>query len=120
MTAKTHIVKLSAKGKVLIKLEGTCKMYFVQLLEAIMRQLEHYTNQNIDMRTIDGKKNFALMSEIYYNHFVQFNMLHVPCMVSLTMSQALCLWQMAVEYDNDITLNPELGNLLMQIHQKLS
>ncbi len=116
----TQLVKITPKGKLSIRLDGRFKIFFVAMIEKLMGELEYFNAHPLDMKTVEGKKNFALVSEIYYLHFVQFNMINSPVKLSLTMSQALCLWQMACEYDNAFFADAEMGNLLMQIHQKLS
>lgn len=121
MSKTKLLVKLSAKGKMVFTLEGVLKQFFASVLETLMRELEPLCNQGLDMSTVEYKKNFALVSEIYHAHFVQFNLVNSQAIkVRLTMSQAFCLWQLANEYEQVAFTDPAMGNLLMQLHQKLS
>lgn len=115
------LVKMTAKGKLCVSLQGVLKAFFVSVLEQLIHELEPLCNTSLDMSTVEYKKNFALVSEIYFTHFVQFNLVNEQeIKVRLTMSQAYCLWQLANEYEGIAFSDPAMGNLLMQIHQKLS
>jgi hypothetical protein len=118
---KTELVKLSAKGKIIISLQGVLKQFFAHMVERLMQELEPLCNTSLDMSTVEYKKNFALVSEIYFIHFVQFNMLNgQPIKVRMTISQALCIWQLANDYEEIAFTDPAMGNLLMELHRKLS
>lgn len=115
-----QLVKITSSGKVCIMLGKSLKVTFLQCLEGVLTGKEWANRVKLDAASVGNKIHFATLSEIYTRHFTTLNMLNQESRLLLTVSQALTLWELSQEYDVNFYNDPEMGNLLMQLHQKLS
>jgi hypothetical protein len=118
---KKEFVKLTTKGKVSLTLQGTMRGVFLACVEQMLQWTETSTKGALDMKNVEERIRFALVSEIYTRHFASFSLLRTEKMkLLLTLPQALAFWQLSQEYDFQTLHDPSMGALLMQLHQKLS
>lgn len=105
---QVHLVKINRSGRFSIMLSRSLKPVF---LDMVQKSASRRT------KLFELKMRQALLSEIYTKHFA---MLHLDRETAMLVSpaQAYALW-FAYGYDY-INENPELANLMMQLHQKLS
>jgi hypothetical protein len=116
---KTQYVKLTSKGKVSIYLTGTMRGLFLYMIEQMLTFTESSTRDCLSMRNAAERVRFALVSEIYTRHFASFSLLRNDLKLLLTPAQALAFWQLSQEYDFKPEHDPQMGDMLMQLHQKL-
>lgn len=117
-----ELVRLTSKGKVSITLPaaGTLKPFFVIMLEKLMTEVEYAANTALSMDNAAARTKFALLSEVYLRHMMTFNLVtRQDVKVLLTIPQAIAIWELSQDYSSMFISNPEMGNLLMQLHQKL-
>jgi hypothetical protein len=116
-------VKLTGKGKLSIMLTTNVKSYLKRYLEDTLTQYTQQPKGQLNEGTIDWRIQMELLGEIYAKLFTELN-LYRDSKVQLSKSEALALWWM---YQEEVDLPfpsfstiPPVGNLFMQLHQKLS
>jgi hypothetical protein len=119
MEKKNQLVKKNSKGKFSLQLSGSLRVVFLHCIEMLLSELAWAGKHPLDGMTVSSKVQFAIISEIYTRHYTTLHMGSKTCRVLLTMPQALTLWELSQEHDQDFYVSPEMGNLLMQLHQKL-
>jgi hypothetical protein len=70
------------------------------------------------MLWVDAHITYALIQEVYTRHLAALSLINQDSKITVSRAQALAIWSMCQEYQP--VLNPEMGNLLMHLHQKLS
>lgn len=122
MKEPKQLVKLTTKGKVSITLphRGTLKSEFWSIIEALMSEIAHSTNNALTLENASDRIKFALLSEVYVHHMMAFNLVtRQDVKLLITIPQAIAIWELSQDYSSALNPNPEMGNLLMKLHQKL-
>ena len=89
-------------------------------MELVLQKMEYARVSKFGTDNCEHKIIYALISEAYVRHLTMLSMSNCDGKVALTYAQAVALWQCAQEYDHDFYKNPEIGNILLQLHQTLS
>lgn len=110
-------VKITAKGKVIMHLSDSLKHYFKNFLELLMND-----RAKTALTIISAKDHCytALVSELYSKYLAQLSFVTGDTRVALTLAQAYALWELSQDYEHFAFAHPQMGNLLMELHQKLS
>lgn len=109
MKVKHHeLVKINGSGRVSLTISRTVKPVLFDLIERSV---------NRKTQLFDLKMKQALLSEIYLKYYTVLHLDRVN-RILLSRAQAYALWD-AFGYDYKEG-NPELANIMMQLHQKLS
>lgn len=115
----THIqyVKVKTSGKVSVLIMSRMKYTFKNLLELFMNDKP---KPQLDRTTVQHLTNVALMSEIYCKYYTHLHIVRDDVRILITRSQAYAFWELCQEYDHYAYNDAEMGNILMQLHQKIS
>lgn len=120
MAKQIHLIKITSKGKVSIAISESLKGFFLSFLESVQQHNHNMTVVRLDDVSAPEKMRLALINEVYMRHYTMLSMLGNQGRLLVTLPQALALWTYAQDYQNEVRKHPELGNLFMQLHQKLS
>lgn len=115
-----HLIKLTSKGKVSIAMSNSLKPFFLQMLEDIQQRNAHVANLHLTEEIALERVRLCAINEIYIRHFTMLSMINQPGRLLITWAQALALWTYWMDYFTQYSKHPELGNLFMQLHKKLS
>lgn len=110
-------VKAKPSGKLSILLTSRLKYIFKNLLELYMndKPVERLTRFTSHQLTI-----LALVNEIYCKYYTQLSQVRDDVRIIITRAQAYALWEMCNEYEHHAFGDAEMGNIWMQLHQKLT
>lgn len=112
-----QLVKKTTSGKFRIVVKSGLKSYFKNLLELFINDQEKV---KLDTSTVDILTHTATMSELYLKNHTLLSMANNDGKITLTLSQAYSFWFMCQLYDDYAYMNPTMGTILLQLHQKLS
>jgi hypothetical protein len=110
-------VKITNKGKVSLYLSKGLKPFFKNLLELF---INNKPNGQLNADTAPNRINVLLANEIYIKYHTQLSLIPGDVKLLITLSQATALWILCQEYDQYAFQDAEMGNTLVQLHQKLS
>ena len=117
MAAAIQYVKIKPSGKLSLLLPRSMKYAFKNLLELFMNSND---DPKVDRSRVLKLISVALIGEVYMKNFANLSLVQNDVRITLTRSQALALWEMCQEHDQQAYIDAEMGNILMQLHQKLS
>lgn len=115
-----QLIKLTSKGKVSISMSASLKPFFLTFIETVQQRNELFNALKLEEETAIERMRLALVCEVYMRHLVNLSMINQPGRLLLTLAQAHALWTYWMDYYNEFSKHPEMGNLFMQLHQKLS
>lgn len=110
-------IKITNKGKVSMALPHHLKYLFKNMLELFIN--DHERHVQLDLKSVHDHLSVALMDEIYRKYHTQLSLINGDIKIQLTLSQAYALWYLCQMHEDLVYSDPSMGNLLMQLHQKL-
>jgi hypothetical protein len=113
-----QLVRITPGGKLSVVLMQQVK---APLFVMLTNKVSGKKSKNLDLHTVDVAMYMSLIEEMFMKHHTEFS-LYRDGKILLTRAEALALWvlfQDAIEAPGN-QLHPALGNLNMQLHQKLS
>lgn len=119
-TSAHQLIKITSKGKVSIVIGDSLKPFFLNILEDIQHRNAHVAAMKLTEDIAMERMRLCAINEIYVRHFTMLSMINQPGRLLITWAQALALWTYYMDYFAQYSKHPELGNLFMQLHQKLT
>ena len=113
-----QLVKITSKGKVNIVISKNIKALLKHLFEQAIN--DWVTKFPLTLEQAHTRIPILLIQEIYTKYFMELHVVNHDTKMILTRAQAIVLWVMAQEYDQEAYANAEMGAMLLQLHQKLS
>lgn len=113
----SQYVTLTSKGKVRISVPGSLKYTFKNLLELFINDK---VKGRLTRVTVGHLMEVANMDELYCKYHTQLCLMQGDVKLLLTLSQAYALWDLCQEYEKFAYTDAVMGDILMQLHQKLS
>lgn len=113
------MIKLTSKGKLSVHVSESMQFALLSLIEAAVHRNLPVRNTMLDADTQCEKMRLSLITEIYVRHYTTLSLINRGGRMLLTLAQAIALWSYWLEYSDEFS-NPEMGNLFMQLHQKLT
>lgn len=110
-------VKITVKGKISIKVSQSLKPFLLNFLELLMNDRP---KPKLSMHTAKDLCYLALINELYVKHLVSLSLIDGDCRILLTLSQAYAIWELSQDYEHFAYANPQLGNILMELHRILT
>ena len=116
------LVKITATGKVSVMLSRGLKMSLLNLLQVFINTLRDERRQrgNLTVMKVDTHISLAVIEEMFVKYHTQLHLIDRECRLPLSMAQALVFWSMCQCNDHLWNDDAEMGNLLMELHRKLS
>lgn len=110
-------VKITVKGKVSILVSESLKPFLLNFLELIMNDRPRPA---LSMHTAKDLCYTALVNELYVRYLVPLSLIQGDTRILLTLSQAYAMWELSQDYEHFAYANPQLGNILMELHRILN
>jgi hypothetical protein len=111
------LVKLTASGKVIIRLSKMATEDLRTALESLLELSKLTSKPPLTIHTADMIANRALISEMYTKHYMKLAFIGKETKITLTISEAINLWKFLIM--SGMQNNPGTGLMLLQLHQKL-
>lgn len=112
-----ELVKITAKGKVSVLVSHSLKPFLLNFLELLMNDRG---KPALSLHTAKDLCYTALVNELYVKYLVQLSLIQGDTRILLTLSQAYAMWELSQDYEHFAYANPQLGNILMELHRILS
>lgn len=115
-----EVVKITKTGKVNITLSKSVRSDFRELLEFFIEDTAAYINarKSQNLNSIKERVYLILLQEAHWKYDMRMRILTGDSIISLTKAQALAYWELSTDWPCRVN-NPELGNILLKLHQKL-
>lgn len=112
------LVRITTTGKLSFLVGPQSKKDVLALLESGANARWKHRNAKLEMGTVNGHVHVAILHDLFVKYETSLNRYPSPTRMLLSRSEALVLWG-RMQHDLEF-FNPETGNLVMQLHQKLS
>jgi hypothetical protein len=116
----TPLVRITPRGKVSMLLSSANKAAITSLLEGYLQHNAWCLRTRLDGLHYYDKIRYATVSELFTKHYTTLHLVLDQSRIILTRVHALELCHILSTHTDLGHTNPELGNLYMQLHQKLS
>ncbi|ELR69191.1 hypothetical protein C900_05387 [Fulvivirga imtechensis AK7] len=115
------IVKINAKGKVMLTLSRSIAMLIKPTIERLIEDLIFEMLKLSKPLSVANAEYFILidlLKEIYVKYYAELDTVKGQYKMTWSRAQAICFWECSQRFPSQF--HPLMNKLLLELHQKLS